>query len=94
MKDQLRAMSESTKQNHQRFPAIPALIDSTRDTLMRHHEKYWGTLAVLPTPVDHHRVKRPLALIGGIVETIFGAMNPIEIIKINKHIKQGEKTPG
>jgi hypothetical protein len=82
IKDQLRAMYESTKQDHKRFPAIPALIDSTRDTLMRHHETYRGTLAVLPTSVDHHRVKRQLALIGGIVGTIFGAMNQIEIIKI------------
>ena len=91
MKDQLRAMYESTKQDHKRFPAIPALIDSTRDTLMRHHETYRGTLAVIPTPVDHHRVKRQLALIGGIVGTIFGAMNQIEIIKINEHIKQGDQ---
>ena len=82
MKDQLRAVYESPKQDHKRFPAIPALIDSTRDTLMRHHETYRGTLAVLPTSVDHHRVKRQLALIGGIVGTIFGAMNQIEIIKI------------
>ena len=91
MKDQLRAMYESTKQDHKRFPAIPTLIDSTRDTLMRHHETYRGTLAVLPTPVDHHRVKRQWAFIGGIVGTIFGAMNQIEIIKINEHIKQGDQ---
>ena len=42
MKDQLRAIYESTKQDHKRFPAIPALIDSTRDTLMRHHKTYRG----------------------------------------------------
>ena len=28
---------------------------------------------------------------GGIVGTIFGAMNQIEIIKINEHIKQGDQ---
>ena len=32
-----------------------------------------------------------MARIGGIVGTIFGAMNQIEIIKINKHIKQGDQ---
>ena len=54
---QLWTMYELTKQDLKRFPAIPALIHSTREALMRHHEKYWGTLAVLPKPIDHHRAK-------------------------------------
>ena len=58
---------------------------------MRHHEKYWGTVVVLQTPIDHHQAKRQFALFGGIDGTIFGAMNQIEIIKTNEHIKQGDQ---
>lgn len=52
LQDQIGAMFKSTQQDHKRFPAIPALLKVTEDTLAKRFQDYQGTLAVLPETTE------------------------------------------